>query len=161
MLTDVIALRVPHETGSLSRAMHQIVDGDVNIEYMYAFANGEDASAVLKCDDPARVVDILRGSGFDVWRKEEVCPYFQSRCLSQTRAGSGRSRRCEGPPGVISSLLKPAIMVIRGSCSYLSNISLQNVKKETEGTSSSSNTIHLSTIEKAHFCEMYSEGSQP
>ena len=60
MLTDVIALRVPHETGSLSRAMHQIVDGDVNIEYMYAFANGEDASAVLKCDDPARVVDILR-----------------------------------------------------------------------------------------------------
>ena len=34
MLTDVIALRVPHETGSLSRAMHQIVDGDVNIEYI-------------------------------------------------------------------------------------------------------------------------------
>lgn len=32
MLTDVIALRVPHETGSLSRAMHQIVDGDVNID---------------------------------------------------------------------------------------------------------------------------------
>ena len=45
-------------TGSLGRAIHQIVDGDVNIEY--AFANGEDASAVLKCDDPARVVDILR-----------------------------------------------------------------------------------------------------
>ena len=63
--------------------------------------------------------------------------------------------------GCDPSLLKPAIMVIRGSCSYLSNISLQNVKKETEGTSSSSNTIHLSTIEKAHFCEMYSEGSQP
>ena len=36
MLTDVVALRVPHETGSLSRAMHQIVEGDVNIEYMYA-----------------------------------------------------------------------------------------------------------------------------
>ena len=26
MLTDVVALRVPHETGSLSRAMHQIVE---------------------------------------------------------------------------------------------------------------------------------------
>lgn len=48
------------------------VDGDVNIEYMYAFANGEDASAVLKCDDPARVVDILRGSGFDVWEASEA-----------------------------------------------------------------------------------------
>ena len=72
MLTDVDALRVPHETGSLSRAMHQIVEGDVNIEYMYAFANGADASAVLKTDDPARVVDILRGSGFDVWEADQA-----------------------------------------------------------------------------------------
>ena len=72
MLTDVVALRVPHATGSLSKAMHQIVEGEVNIEYMYAFANGEDASAVLKTDDPARVVDILRGSGFDVWEAAEA-----------------------------------------------------------------------------------------
>ena len=46
MLTDVVALRVPHETGSLAKAMHQIVEGEVNIEYMYAFANGVDAAAV-------------------------------------------------------------------------------------------------------------------
>ena len=59
MLTDVVALRVPHETGSLSRAMHQIVEGD-------------DASAVLKTDDPARVADILKGSGFDVWEASEA-----------------------------------------------------------------------------------------
>ena len=72
MLTDVVALRVPHETGSLSKAMHQIVEGEVNVEYMYAFANGADASAVLKCVDPARVVDILRGSGFDVWEATEA-----------------------------------------------------------------------------------------
>ncbi len=72
MLTDIVALRVPHATGSLSKAMHQIVEGDVNIEYMYAFANGADASAVLKTDDPARVVDILRGSGFDVWEADQA-----------------------------------------------------------------------------------------
>lgn len=72
MLTDVVALRVPHETGSLSKAMHQIVEGGVNIEYMYAFANGDDASAVLKCDDPEKVVDILRASGFDVWEASEA-----------------------------------------------------------------------------------------
>ena len=72
MLTEVVALRVPHATGSLSKAMHQIVEGEVNIEYMYAFANGGDASAVLKCDDPMRVVDILRGSGFDVWEATEA-----------------------------------------------------------------------------------------
>lgn len=72
MLTDVVAFRVPHATGSLSKAMHQVVEGDVNIEYMYAFANGQDASAVLKTDDPSRVADILRGSGFDVWEATEA-----------------------------------------------------------------------------------------
>lgn len=72
MLTDVVALRVPHATGSLSKAMHQIVEGGVNVEYMYAFANGNDASAVLKCDDPKRVVEILLKSGFDVWEAPEA-----------------------------------------------------------------------------------------
>lgn len=72
MLTDVVALRVPHATGSLSRAMHQIVEGGVNVEYMYAFANGNDAAAVLKSDDPARVTGILKGSGFDVYSADEA-----------------------------------------------------------------------------------------
>lgn len=72
MLTDVVALRVPHATGSLSKAMHQLVDGEVNIEYMYAFANGKDAAAVLKSDDPASVIDILKGSGFDVYSADEA-----------------------------------------------------------------------------------------
>ena len=72
MLTDVVPLRVPHATGSLSKAMHQIVEGRVNIEYMYAFANGSDAAAVLKSDDPLKVVDILKGSGFDVYSADEA-----------------------------------------------------------------------------------------
>ncbi len=72
MLTDVVALRVPHATGSLSKAMHQIVEGEVNVEYMYAFANGNDAAAVLKSDDPTRVTDILKGSGFDVYSADEA-----------------------------------------------------------------------------------------
>ena len=72
MLTDVVALRVPHATGSLSKAMHQLVEGEVNIEYMYAFANGSDAAAVLKSDEPGRVIDILKGSGFDVYTVDEA-----------------------------------------------------------------------------------------
>ena len=72
MLTDVVALRVPHATGSLSKARHQIVEGEINVEYMYAFANGADAAAVLKSDDPARVIDILKGSGFDVYTADEA-----------------------------------------------------------------------------------------
>ena len=72
MLTDVVALRVPHATGSLSKAMHEIVQAGINVEYMYAFANGEDASAVLKSDDPEKVVDVLKENGFDVWEADEA-----------------------------------------------------------------------------------------
>lgn len=72
MLTDVVALRVPHAAGSLSKAMHQIVEGKVNVEYMYAFANGSDAAAVLKSDDPEKVVGILEASGFDVYSADEA-----------------------------------------------------------------------------------------
>ena len=72
MLTDVVALRVPHATGSLSKAMHQIVEGEINVEYMYAFAQGAVAGAVVKSDDTARVIDILKGSGFDVYTADEA-----------------------------------------------------------------------------------------
>ena len=77
MLTDVVALRVPHATGSLSKAMHEIVQAGINVEYMYAFANGDDASAVLKSDDPAKVVAVLRGAGFDVWEADEA---YRANC---------------------------------------------------------------------------------
>ena len=72
MLTDVVALRVPHASGSLSKAMHELMVGGVNVEYMYAFANGADASAVLKSDNPAKVVTILKANGFDVWEADEA-----------------------------------------------------------------------------------------
>ena len=72
MLTDVVALRVPHATGSLSKAMHELMAGGVNVVYMYAFANGADASAVLKSDDPTKVVTILKANGFDVWEADEA-----------------------------------------------------------------------------------------
>ena len=72
VLTDLVGLRVPHATGSLAKAMHQLVEGEVNIEYMYAFANGSDAAAVLKSDEPGRVIDILKGSGFDVYTADEA-----------------------------------------------------------------------------------------
>ena len=77
MLTDVVALRVPHATGSLSKAMHEIVQAGINVEYMYAFANGSDASAVLKSDNPAKVVEVLKASGFDVWEADEA---YRANC---------------------------------------------------------------------------------
>ena len=66
MLTDVVALRVPHETGSLSRAMHQIVDGEVNIEYMYAFAQSERADVIINPNDREKCLRILEEKHADI-----------------------------------------------------------------------------------------------
>ena len=71
-LIDVIAFRVSHAAGSLSKAMHQLVDGEIDIQYMYVFANGKDASAVLKSDDVARAIDILKGCGYEVYSADEA-----------------------------------------------------------------------------------------
>ena len=71
-LTNVIALRVPHTTGSLSKAIHGLVAGSINIEYMYAFANGADAAAILKSDDPEKAIGILKENGFDVMNAKEA-----------------------------------------------------------------------------------------
>lgn len=72
MLTDVVALRVPHATGSLCKAMSVLVDNGVNVEYMYAFANGEDASAVMRTAEPQKAIDLLILNGFGVWEAEEA-----------------------------------------------------------------------------------------
>ena len=72
MLTDVICIRVPHAVGSLYKAMKALEDAKVNVEYMYAFANGEDASAVLKTRDAQLAVKALEEKGFSVYSKDEA-----------------------------------------------------------------------------------------
>lgn len=71
-LIDVIAFKVSHAAGSLSKVMHQLVDGEIDIQYMYVFANGDEASAVLKSDDVARAIDILNGCGYEVYSADEA-----------------------------------------------------------------------------------------
>ncbi len=72
MLTDVICIRVPHAVGSLYKAMKALEDAKVNVEYMYAFANGEDASAVLKTKDAELAVKTLEEKGFSLYSKDEA-----------------------------------------------------------------------------------------
>lgn len=72
MLTDVICIRVPHATGSLYRAMEVLVEKNVNVEYMYAFANGEDASAILKTQNIDVAIQALHEGGFDVWDEQDA-----------------------------------------------------------------------------------------
>lgn len=72
MLTDVICIKVAHAIGSLSKAMDLLLGEGINVEYMYAFANGEDASAVTKLSNPQKAIQILQEHEFEVWTAEEV-----------------------------------------------------------------------------------------
>ncbi|MDR1017867.1 MAG: amino acid-binding protein [Lachnospiraceae bacterium] len=72
MVTDVVAIKVSHATGSLSSAMHVIVEAGINVEYMYCFANGAEASAILKTDEPDKLVEVLGKSGFAVYKELEA-----------------------------------------------------------------------------------------
>ena len=72
MLTDVICIRVPHAVGSLYKAMKELEDAGVNVEYMYAFANGVDAAAVMKTGEAELVVKTLEAKGFSVYTPQEA-----------------------------------------------------------------------------------------
>ena len=47
MLTDVVCISCPNVAGSLSVILEKLAENNIFIEYMYAFANGADASAIL------------------------------------------------------------------------------------------------------------------
>ena len=70
--TDVVLIETPDTPGSLSPAIDMLTNAGISIEYMYAFANGDDASAILKSDAPEKVVSVLKGNGFDVWEADEA-----------------------------------------------------------------------------------------
>ena len=76
-VTDVIGVAIPDEPGGLNHVLAILSKAGVNVEYMYAFANGADASAVLKSDDPSKVVAILKENGFDVWEADEA---YRANC---------------------------------------------------------------------------------
>ncbi|MBO4778195.1 MAG: amino acid-binding protein [Bacteroidales bacterium] len=59
-LTDVVCIEVPHESGGLHKAIRLISERGINIDYMYAFADGGSAKVVIRCDSNEALIDILQ-----------------------------------------------------------------------------------------------------
>ena len=72
MLTEVLGLRFEHKSGSLYDAMKILVDNGINIEYMYAFANADDASAIIKIKDINDAIDIIQKNDLKLWKAEDA-----------------------------------------------------------------------------------------
>lgn len=67
-LTKVIGVRVPDTPGGLSVVLRLLSDGNVGLEYMYAFIGKEDerASVILRVDNDEKAEQILSSNGIDL-----------------------------------------------------------------------------------------------
>lgn len=73
MLTDVIAVRLPHEVGMLQKLLNVLYSAEINIEYMYALATGKDnASMIVKTSDGEKALKALEADGMTVYKAEEA-----------------------------------------------------------------------------------------
>lgn len=59
MLTDVVCISCPDVAGSLAGILDQLAEEDIFIEYMYAFAQGENANVVIRPNDITRCEKVL------------------------------------------------------------------------------------------------------
>lgn len=59
MLTDVVCISCPDVAGSLAGILDQLAEEDIFIEYMYAFAQGENANVVIRPNDIVKCEKVL------------------------------------------------------------------------------------------------------
>ncbi len=72
--TDVFAVYMDDRTGGLHSIVKILSDGDVSIEYMYAFLGRKEGKAlmVLKADDEKKAHDILSGAGVEIVSCDDI-----------------------------------------------------------------------------------------
>ena len=59
MLTDVVCISCPDVAGSLASILDQLAERDIFIEYMYAFASGDNANVVIRPNDIEKCEQLL------------------------------------------------------------------------------------------------------
>lgn len=64
-ISNVIAVGVKDEPGGLSRVLKILFEGDINVEYVYAFVekSGEEALVVLRTNNLDKTIDLLKEAG--------------------------------------------------------------------------------------------------
>lgn len=65
MLTDVIAVKLPHHFGTLYKMTGIISSEGIDIRYMYALNSGAEAAVILNTSDNEKSVELLTADGFE------------------------------------------------------------------------------------------------
>jgi hypothetical protein len=71
---EVLAVEVEDRPGGLARLLDALKDGNINVEYMYAFSSVKTSRAALifRFDDSEAAIRCLEGAGFNVMREIDV-----------------------------------------------------------------------------------------
>ena len=65
-LTNVLALHIGNSAGTLSAILEKLAEGEVYIEYMYAFSEGEQASVVIRPNNIDQAIEILKANNIEL-----------------------------------------------------------------------------------------------
>lgn len=73
--TQVLAVEVSDEPGGLNKVLDPLSEQDVNVEYMYAFANPQCKNAIMifRFDDIEKAKEILAQNSIKVISSQEIC----------------------------------------------------------------------------------------
>jgi hypothetical protein len=71
-LTDVVCLHIGNRPGTLSSVLKVLEKEGVYIEYMYAFAEGEDARIVIRPDKLENCILALEKNHVDIIKSENI-----------------------------------------------------------------------------------------
>ncbi len=61
IVTDVVSVICPNETGALAGLLDKIAANDISVEYMYALQQGGQARAIIRPSDLAKCESVLEG----------------------------------------------------------------------------------------------------
>lgn len=66
-LTEVVAVKIKQEPGTLSRLLKMLSEEDFSVEYMYTLSTtGNNTSIIMKLTDPMAGLDALNKHGYEV-----------------------------------------------------------------------------------------------
>ena len=75
-ITPVLAVAIPDEPGGLNNVLQILGDGDVNVEYMYAFLGGknsEHAYMIFRVTDNEKAIEVLNKNKITLVSQDHIC----------------------------------------------------------------------------------------
>ena len=66
MLTDVVCIGCPNVAGSLSAILEKLAENNIFIEYMYAFAEGDNANVIIRPNNISECYKVLKDCNWTI-----------------------------------------------------------------------------------------------